>query len=395
MISSTARTIQPLSTSQIVNIPPTRPIHTEFETPKRQMATQSALGSIISSDPMWMNADVDELDDEEEPELPQLHFQYQGDLKPKVEDIDKADIKPNVDLYRHVKKESMEYVSRNNSEVKEEGDRRQSREKDEKENNRYNHGGSTTALGIGKPRAFSRSYHDSSETHTPPQGGSGSGFSARSSASSARVASLTDASTASQSSMEPTPPSAYGHGYLARSSLSSNGSGGSGGSGSGDRPARTYGGSSSSRTFQRHVSAPLGRHWPAREDKSRDTEEVSLHLPMITADDKMSTSTSTGHSDTNTLTQTATIRPKLVKTTSASSVHEERDSVRPLARSTFVTPGMTDRKLGPGGTLGSSTRRFVNLSQFGGPARRVKPGEEVPEEDQGTHTPVLMRELRC
>jgi hypothetical protein len=106
----------------------------------------------------------------------------------------------------------------------------------------------------------------------------------------------------------------------------------------------------------------------------------------------MSTTISTGHTSTSTLTQTATIRPKLVKTTSASSVHEERDAVRPLARSTFVTPGMTDRKLGPGGTLGSSTRRFVNLSQFGGPARRVKPGEEVPEEDQEIHTPVLMRE---
>jgi serine/threonine-protein kinase TTK/MPS1 len=133
-------------------------------------------------------------------------------------------------------------------------------------------------LGIGKPRAFSRSYHDAPEAQTPPQGGSGSAFSTRSSASSARVASLTDASTVSQSSMEPTPPSAYGHGhgYLARSSLSSNDSGGGSGSGgSGERPLRTYGGGSSSRTFQRHVSAPLGRHWPAREDKSRDTEEVS------------------------------------------------------------------------------------------------------------------------
>ena len=40
---------------------------------------------------------------------------------------------------------------------------------------------------------------------------------------------------------------------------------------------------------------------------------------------------------------------------------------------------MTDRKIGP---MGSTTRRFVNLSQFGGPARRVKPGEEVVEDEQ-------------
>jgi hypothetical protein len=61
--------------------------------------------------------------------------------------------------------------------------------------------------------------------------------------------------------------------------------------------------------------------------------------------------------------------------------------VKPLARSTFVTPGMTDRKIGP---MGSTTRRFVNLSQFGGPARRVKPGEEVVEDDQ-PKTPVRTR----
>ena len=73
--------------------------------------------------------------------------------------------------------------------------------------------------------------------------------------------------------MEPTPPSVYGHN--GRSSLSSNGSGGGSGSGgSGDRPlGRTYGGSSA-RTFSRHVSAPLARHWPTREEKSRDAEEV-------------------------------------------------------------------------------------------------------------------------
>jgi hypothetical protein len=68
-------------------------------------------------------------------------------------------------------------------------------------------------------------------------------------------------------------------------------------------------------------------------------------------------------------------------------VNEERDAVKPLARSTFVTPGMTDRKIGP---MGSTTRRFVNLSQFGGPARRVKPGEEVVEDEQ-PNTPVRTR----
>jgi len=68
-------------------------------------------------------------------------------------------------------------------------------------------------------------------------------------------------------------------------------------------------------------------------------------------------------------------------------VNEERDAVKPLARSTFVTPGMTDRKIGP---MGSTTRRFVNLAQFGGPARRVKPGEEVVEDEQ-PKTPVRTR----
>jgi len=48
---------------------------------------------------------------------------------------------------------------------------------------------------------------------------------------------------------------------------------------------------------------------------------------------------------------------------------------------------MTDRKIGP---MGSSTRRFVNLAQFGGPARRVKPGEEVVEDEQ-PKTPVRTR----
>jgi hypothetical protein len=47
---------------------------------------------------------------------------------------------------------------------------------------------------------------------------------------------------------------------------------------------------------------------------------------------------------------------------------------------------MIDRKMGPG----STARRFVNLSQFGGPARRVKP-EEAVDEGEERHTPVLMR----
>lgn len=62
--------------------------------------------------------------------------------------------------------------------------------------------------------------------------------------------------------------------------------------------------------------------------------------------------------------------------------------MKPLARSTFVTPGMTDRKLGP---MGSTTRRFGSLSQFGGPARRVMPGEEVLE-DESPEIPVQTRE---
>jgi len=57
----------------------------------------------------------------------------------------------------------------------------------------------------------------------------------------------------------------------------------------------------------------------------------------------------------------------------------------------FVTPGMTDRKLGP---TGSTTRRFVDLSRFGGPARRVRP-EDIVEDQQAPRTPVQTRELPC
>jgi hypothetical protein len=237
MTSATYRQVYPLTNSQTVNIP--APSSTN-----RQM---SALSGIVSSDPMWNINGIREDEEDEEPELPQLYFHYAGD----------PNLKPDVKQETEIKHD----------------DRRQSREKDDKENNHHKEV-SSASIGLGRPRGLQRTYSDASDTHTPPHV-SGSGFSTHSSASSARIGSLTDASTVSHSSMEPTPPSVYGH--LGRSSLSSNGSGGgSGGSGSGDRPlGRTYGGSSAG-TFSRHVSAPLARHWPTREEKSRDTEEVRL-----------------------------------------------------------------------------------------------------------------------
>ena len=212
----------------------------------------SALGAIVSSDPLWNINGLKEEEEDEEPELPQLYFHYVGETKVKSE-VKQGEIREE-DKYRVMDdKENHKSHERNTS--------------------------TTSALGIGRPRGVARTYSDVSDTHTPPQV---SGFSTHSSASSARIGSLTDASTVSHSSMEPTPPSAYGSGreHISRTSLSSIGSGGGSGSGgsgsgSGDRPlGRTYGGSSS-RTFQRHVSAPLGRNWPAREDKSRETVDVS------------------------------------------------------------------------------------------------------------------------
>jgi hypothetical protein len=54
---------------------------------------------------------------------------------------------------------------------------------------------------------------------------------------------------------------------------------------------------------------------------------------------------------------------------------------------------MTERRLGLGAstTIGSTTRRFASLSRFGGPARRVKPGEEEPQAEEERGSPVLMR----
>jgi len=234
MTSATNRPVYPLTSSQIVNIP-------TLSTSTRPM---SALSGIVSSDPMWNINGIREDEEDEEPELPQLYFHYAGDSQVKPE----AEIKQD--------------------------DRRYSREKDDKENS-YHEKLPSSSIGLGRPKVLHRTYSDASDTQTPTHV-SGSGFSTHSSASSARIGSLTDASTVSHSSMEPTPPSVYGH--LGRSSLSSSGSGeggsGGSGSGSGDRPlGRTYGGSSA-RTFSRHVSAPLARHWPTREEKSRDTEEV-------------------------------------------------------------------------------------------------------------------------
>jgi hypothetical protein len=212
----------------------------------------SALSGIVSSDPLWNINGIREDEEDEEPELPQLYFHYAGESGTKKDD--QVTVK---------------------QELEDKQDRRQSREREDKENNKHERIPSA-GIGMGRPRGLPRSFSNASDTQTPPQ--VSSGFSTHSSASSARIGSLTDASTVSQSSMEPTPPSAYG-GHMSRSSLSSNASGsgsGSGSGGSGDRPlGRTYGGSSA-RTFSRHVSAPLGRNWPAREDKSRDkdTEEV-------------------------------------------------------------------------------------------------------------------------
>jgi hypothetical protein len=234
MTSATNRPVYPLTNSQLVNIPTT-------STSNRQM---SALSGIVSSDSMWNINGIREDEEDEEPELPQLYFHYAGDTK----------VEPEVKQEVGTKQD----------------DRRHSREKDDKENNNNHEKVQSAGIGLGRPRGLQRTYSDASDTQTPPHV-SGSGFSTHSSASSARIGSLTDASTVSHSSMEPTPPSVYGH--LGRSSLSSNGSG-SGSGGSGDRPlGRTYGGGSA-RTFSRHVSAPLARHWPTREEKSRDSEEV-------------------------------------------------------------------------------------------------------------------------
>ena len=235
MTSATNRQVYPLTNSQKINLP----------TPSTSDRPMSALSGIVSSDPMWNINGVREDEEDEEPELPQLYFHYAGN----------PNLKPEV---------------KQDTEIKHD-DRRQSREKDDKANEHHEKLPSA-GIGLGRPRGLHRTYSDASDTHTPPHV-TGSGFSTHSSASSARIGSLTDASTVSHSSMEPTPPSVYGH--LGRSSLSSNGSGGGSVSGgSGDRPlGRTYGGSSA-RTFSRHVSAPLARHWPTREDKSRDTEEV-------------------------------------------------------------------------------------------------------------------------
>lgn len=209
----------------------------------------SALSGIVSSDPLWNINGIKEDEEDEEPELPQLYFHYAGD---------------------NTKEQNQkEGPSKQEVGIKQE-DRLNSRERDDGGNDNNRHG-KTPSMGLGRPRALQRTYSDASDQTPPPIS---SGFSTHSSASSARIGSLTDASTVSHSSMEPTPPSVYG--TAGRSSLSSNGSA-SGSGGSGDRPlGRTYGGSSA-RTFSRHVSAPLSRHWPGREEKekSRDTEEVS------------------------------------------------------------------------------------------------------------------------
>jgi hypothetical protein len=245
---------QPLATSQLANRPKPAPM----ETPKHQIASRSAsaLASLVSADPLWGDEMIE--DDDIELEVPDFHFDYDWDAEEK-------------------KKASLELGG---------GDAKAKATESGK--------GGVSSIALGRPSGPPRTYSglsdhrpgngQSSDTHTPPQG-YGSGFSNHSSTSSARVASLTDASTTSASSMVPTPPSALRH--LSRASLSSHGSGngsGSGSGGSGDRPlGKTYGGSSS-RTFQRHVSAPLNRNWPAKErnDLPGETEEVSVdHSPLL------------------------------------------------------------------------------------------------------------------
>jgi hypothetical protein len=247
MVSTAFHHAQPLVTSNLANLP--KPA--TMETPKHQIAYRSALSSVVSSDPMWED-EILEDDMDDDPPPPDFHFEWKSD------------------------EEKNEKETPNRPTMTSQVDRRGEQG--------HIKAGRTSNIALGRPngppRTHSAMSNHGSDAQTPPQGygnGSGSGFSARSSTSSVRVASLTDASTVSASSMVPTPPSALGH--LSRASMSSHGSGSGGSGGSGDRPlGRTYGGNSS-RTFQRHVSAPLHKNWPSREDTTDAIEEVSLVSP--------------------------------------------------------------------------------------------------------------------
>ncbi|WWC73223.1 uncharacterized protein I206_107189 [Kwoniella pini CBS 10737] len=200
---------------------------------------------------------------------------------------------------------------------------------------------------------------------TPPPRSS---HSARSSLSSAQVTSLTDASTASGSSLAPTPP---GSGFsIGTRSASSHGldSGGSA-SGSGGSQ-RIYG--AGGRKFQRVVSAPIGRSKYEGDDNGMLTIEESSTLSAST----------TSH--------TATMRPPLTHTSSASSVPQNHSSTALPRSSNYVTPGLTDRTLSS--TTRSTGRRLGGLSKFGGPARRVVPALEAEElqEEAERASPVLI-----
>ncbi|WWC91347.1 uncharacterized protein L201_006290 [Kwoniella dendrophila CBS 6074] len=190
--------------------------------------------------------------------------------------------------------------------------------------------------------------------------------SARSSLSSVNAAALTDASTASGSSLVPTPPG-IGFSSGTRSISSQNlDSGGSGTGGSG----RIYGGG---RKFQRVVSAPITRSKLDQEDNA-----------MLTVGDASILSSSTAS-------HTATIRPQLMHTNSASSIDNETSATFTLSRtSNYMTPGVTDRTLTSAAR--STGRRLGGLSKFGGPARRVVPALETEDiqEEPDKPSPVLM-----
>lgn len=136
---------------------------------------------------------------------------------------------------------------------------------------------------------------------------------------------------------------------------------------------RMYGG----RTFQRVVSAPLAR---PQIDNTPRYHQVHLCRRFARANLQ---EPSAGYS--------ATIRPQLLHTTSASSIDETQKGSS--SRSTCVTPGLMDRQYPTGST--STARRLVGLSRFGGPARRVVPStqSEEYENEWREHSPALIGAL--